>query len=147
MLQGPTQWHVQIITEKLLRTVNQAVIKMGRDTPHVVSFQYSVCFYSGLSLFPPAFLTCCTHSILPVLVRHRVQLPQAHCNPNAIPKLFLKSTSAELFAQPQWKIDCDNFISAPLLLHVAASFLLHCHYCLNSSRFVFSTQLDVITFS
>ncbi|XP_056887217.1 dedicator of cytokinesis protein 1 isoform X2 [Takifugu flavidus] len=39
---GPTQWHVQIITEKLLRTVNQAVIKMGRNTPHVGSFVASM---------------------------------------------------------------------------------------------------------
>lgn len=113
VLQGPTQWHVQIITEKLLRTVNQAVIKLGRDTPHIVSFEYSVCFYSGLSLFPPAFLTCCTHSILPDPVRHLVQLPQAHCNSSPIPKLFLKSTSAELFAQPQWKIDRDSFVGPP----------------------------------
>ncbi|KAM6951370.1 dedicator of cytokinesis protein 1 [Aplochiton taeniatus] len=39
---GPTQWHIQIIMEKLLRTVNRTVISMGRDSALIGSFVASM---------------------------------------------------------------------------------------------------------
>lgn len=39
--QGPTQWHVQILMEKLLRTVNRTIIEMDPDSPYIVSQQLS----------------------------------------------------------------------------------------------------------
>lgn len=73
-LQGPTQWHVQIIMEKLLRTVNRTIISMGRDSPHIVSLilcsdtvaqpkllLWFFCAYTHLYLvacLPTTTLTC-----------------------------------------------------------------------------------------
>lgn len=41
--QGPTQRHVQIIMENLLRTVNRTVISMGRDSELIVSKLKHLC--------------------------------------------------------------------------------------------------------
>ncbi|KAF2975109.1 hypothetical protein EK904_004164 [Melospiza melodia maxima] len=43
---GPTQRHVQIIMENLLRTVNRTVISMGRDSELIVSKLKHLCHIS-----------------------------------------------------------------------------------------------------
>ncbi|XP_031416415.1 dedicator of cytokinesis protein 1 isoform X3 [Clupea harengus] len=39
---GPTQWHIEVIMEKLLRTVNRTVISLGRDSALIGSFVASM---------------------------------------------------------------------------------------------------------